>query len=897
MAAECARILAPPPPSPNGRASHGAANAHAHADAQTHDEKKAPATAHAFFVEPERHVKLWASLDEVEAVTYFCERLLWHVKAVSDQGMATASASQSTGGPRLAAANNGDAGALQPPPPPSTPPPTVGVPRKQKLRSFVSAVAKVQAQLTVSRLLTVHEDRVGPELAEPYASMRLSLLTTLAVLALYYPVDRSDTSLRAAAEACLGDTLAEAAPVFGVSEWSAYVLRLFAPQAAPSVGASSDNGGDARDTRAETYMPDVAGWTPELRSVAAIFAPSASPEFARMVNAVRQCTNLMIEYRGSVSYGFSSVLLYVWLQDQLARHEGSNQRGSVNLTLGAVVVALKLLNSEFEQKAMCTKPSMIDTTGMMHRMHSEATCLLHMLHRFLSLSAVPDVMLSAALNAVTPFVRRANPTGSCAREACGTIAREIASRGACARRLLALEIPMLFSFSSAKTSEFLSGKHDTAESGNDCADGSKEKEAKKGFPFSNLMKNKAKPSAMTTAASEVDRGVDADDVNIIKCVHVVLNRESRDGMKLYHSVRWMRARTQARSLSIGSATGPATEAGIALTAGQFSPDDLAHARVQLLHSLLEGGGVSKQMSILCAEHASKLKDSDLERILSESLAAAALAEQEGEDGVKAGKMRVQKMREIADFVLNEAGVSLSQRHWTVVRRSGSVERDTRVSKDGTGEGYGADTASESPWALPSLPPLTIEAATHRMGTAPGEWRAPGMVVVDTGPRAPSPAFATNYDHDSNEDAANKRSKTGSPFPETGAAVMLEDTVRRYQYLKYQTTYGSSRPFVRVAIGGGDGTVHAILQGYVYLLAQKRELLDNLDVHFYVLPLGERNQLAQHLAQLDPWYAGHVFAPLQVGVPFVPFHTGRDLRPGGGIGGSDRDRAQSRGRLR
>ena len=50
-------------------------------------------------------------------------------------------------------------------------------------------MAKVQQQLAVSRKLRDEAIR----LKEPYASARMTMLTTLTTLALFHPVDTSDT--------------------------------------------------------------------------------------------------------------------------------------------------------------------------------------------------------------------------------------------------------------------------------------------------------------------------------------------------------------------------------------------------------------------------------------------------------------------------------------------------------------------------------------------------------------------------------------------------------------------------------------------------------------------------------------------------------------------------------
>ncbi|KAI5072344.1 hypothetical protein GOP47_0012450 [Adiantum capillus-veneris] len=86
--------------------------------------------------------------------------------------------------------------------------------------------------------------------------------------------------------------------------------------------------------------------------------------------------------------------------------------------------------------------------------------------------------------------------------------------------------------------------------------------------------------------------------------------------------------------------------------------------------------------------------------------------------------------------------------------------------------------------------------------------------------------------------------------------------------------------VRVVLGGGDGTLHYILAGYVGLIYSGHlaggitiaGASQSVDMLFYLVPLGESNTLATYIAQRDLWYDATIYRPLVDRLPLIP-HIG------------------------
>ena len=111
-------------------------------------------------------------------------------------------------------------------------------------------------------------------------------------------------------------------------------------------------------------------------------------------------------------------------------------------------------------------------------------------------------------------------------------------------------------------------------------------------------------------------------------------------------------------------------------------------------------------------------------------------------------------------------------------------------------------------------------------------------------------------------------------PLTSCGKELMQVLQKYHpAMQHHYAYNSKNEHVRVAIVGGDATVHNTVMGYVYVLKHHPELLENIDLQFYLLPTGSRNQLASFIAQHDSWYQASAFSAAMNQLPVVP-----QLRP-------------------
>ena len=80
-------------------------------------------------------------------------------------------------------------------------------------------------------------------------------------------------------------------------------------------------------------------------------------------------------------------------------------------------------------------------------------------------------------------------------------------------------------------------------------------------------------------------------------------------------------------------------------------------------------------------------------------------------------------------------------------------------------------------------------------------------------------------------------------PPTSCAKELMQLLQKYHpAVQHHYAYHSKNETMRIAVIGGDDTVHNAVVGYVFVLKLHPELLENIDFQFY-LPTGSRNQLA------------------------------------------------------
>ena len=107
-------------------------------------------------------------------------------------------------------------------------------------------------------------------------------------------------------------------------------------------------------------------------------------------------------------------------------------------------------------------------------------------------------------------------------------------------------------------------------------------------------------------------------------------------------------------------------------------------------------------------------------------------------------------------------------------------------------------------------------------------------------------------------------------PLTSCGRELMQLLQKYHpAVQHHYAYHSKNECVRIAVVGGDATVHNAVMGYVYVLKHHSELLENIDLQFYLLPTGSRNQLASFLAQHDSWYQASAFSAALSKLPVVP----------------------------
>ncbi|MCO5576443.1 hypothetical protein L7F22_030253 [Adiantum nelumboides] len=122
------------------------------------------------------------------------------------------------------------------------------------------------------------------------------------------------------------------------------------------------------------------------------------------------------------------------------------------------------------------------------------------------------------------------------------------------------------------------------------------------------------------------------------------------------------------------------------------------------------------------------------------------------------------------------------------------------------------------------------------------------------------------------------------YSRTGAEELLMEIIAH----TFPTTNGEKgldynhpvKDVVRLLLGGGDGTLHYILAGYVGLIYSGHlaggitipGACQSVDMLFYLLPLGQNNTLGTYIAQRDLWYDATIYRPLVDRLPIIP-HIG------------------------
>lgn len=107
------------------------------------------------------------------------------------------------------------------------------------------------------------------------------------------------------------------------------------------------------------------------------------------------------------------------------------------------------------------------------------------------------------------------------------------------------------------------------------------------------------------------------------------------------------------------------------------------------------------------------------------------------------------------------------------------------------------------------------------------------------------------------------------LPHVATMNLLEGILKPYSS---EATAPESR-IVRIAVAGGDGTLHNVVCGFLALKQCSPELFVNVDLRFYILPLGQCNYLASFLATYDGWYHRHVLSGMQANLKIYPTLSG------------------------
>eukprot|EP00743_Colponemidia_sp_Colp-15_P006226 GILK01006697.1.p1 GENE.GILK01006697.1~~GILK01006697.1.p1 ORF type:complete len:918 (+),score=104.32 GILK01006697.1:147-2900(+) len=181
------------------------------------------------------------------------------------------------------------------------------------------------------------------------------------------------------------------------------------------------------------------------------------------------------------------------------------------------------------------------------------------------------------------------------------------------------------------------------------------------------------------------------------------------------------------------------------------------------------------------------------------------------------------------------------------RGMGRASADAAAIIDGSDKSIAAfESASFSRKYLPQLPPLAIKV-----------WQCEAL-------------SSTGF-HTSATDSSSRY--VPGPLSSQLEAILV-------QHQSFRLANGLSNvSTVKLLIAGDDSDLHRMVCAYAYLLFQAPDLFNNVDVRFYIVPVG-MNHLAQYLAQNDGWYRRHIFTPFS-SHPLLPATSPGDnpeLRP-------------------
>jgi hypothetical protein len=101
------------------------------------------------------------------------------------------------------------------------------------------------------------------------------------------------------------------------------------------------------------------------------------------------------------------------------------------------------------------------------------------------------------------------------------------------------------------------------------------------------------------------------------------------------------------------------------------------------------------------------------------------------------------------------------------------------------------------------------------------------------------------------------------FPHTPSYELLKKILGMYQ------NTGDAMTHVRLCCAGGDAVLHNVLCAYMQIHQSNPQLLESVQVHFYLVPLQE-NHFAAYIARHDSWYNRHIFVPFRLDPFLVPW---------------------------
>lgn len=116
----------------------------------------------------------------------------------------------------------------------------------------------------------------------------------------------------------------------------------------------------------------------------------------------------------------------------------------------------------------------------------------------------------------------------------------------------------------------------------------------------------------------------------------------------------------------------------------------------------------------------------------------------------------------------------------------------------------------------------------------------------------------------NEPTLAIKSLTGNGYVKPATTKVLEGILTQEAYGK-----AKHKHIVKIAVGGGDATLHNVVAAYVALKQEKAAVFGTVDVRFYVLPLGRQNRFASFLGAYDGWYGRNMTAVSTGALKLVP----------------------------